>query len=61
MSAERTLMSWLRTAVSMVGFGFTIVQFFEHFHRNRGREVRRDSRSSALARPLLSAAVPSPW
>jgi putative membrane protein len=32
MSAERTLMSWLRTAVSMVGFGFTIVQFFERFH-----------------------------
>jgi len=31
MSAERTLMSWLRTAVSMIGFGFTIVQFFEHF------------------------------
>jgi len=29
MSAERTLMSWLRTAVSMIGFGFTIVQFFE--------------------------------
>jgi len=31
MSAERTLMSWLRTAVSMIGFGFTIVQFFERF------------------------------
>jgi uncharacterized membrane protein YidH (DUF202 family) len=25
-------MSWLRTAVSMIGFGFTIVQFFERFH-----------------------------
>lgn len=29
MAAERTLMAWLRTAVSMIGFGFTIVQFFE--------------------------------
>ncbi len=28
-SLERTLMSWIRTAVSLIGFGFTIVQFFE--------------------------------
>ena len=28
---ERTLMAWVRTAVSMIGFGFTIVQFFERF------------------------------
>src|SRR5262252_10617064 len=31
MSCDRTLMSWVRSAVSMVGFGFTIVQFFERF------------------------------
>ena len=36
MSAERTLMSWLRTAVSMIGFGFTIVQFFQRFHEMAG-------------------------
>ena len=36
MSAERTLMSWLRTAVSMIGFGFTIVQFFERLHSTEG-------------------------
>jgi putative membrane protein len=28
-SLERTMMSWIRTAVSLIGFGFTIVQFFE--------------------------------
>jgi putative membrane protein len=28
-SLERTLMSWIRTAISLIGFGFTIVQFFE--------------------------------
>jgi hypothetical protein len=27
-SLERTLLSWIRTAVSLIGFGFTIVQFF---------------------------------
>jgi inner membrane protein YidH len=29
LSVERTLMSWVRTAVSLIGFGFTIVQFFD--------------------------------
>ena len=28
-SLERTLLSWIRTAVSLIGFGFTIVQFFQ--------------------------------
>jgi putative membrane protein len=31
MSLERTLMSWVRTATALIGFGFTIVQFFERF------------------------------
>ena len=30
-SVERTLMAWLRTATALIGFGFTIVQFFERF------------------------------
>ena len=34
LSVERTMMSWVRTAVSLIGFGFTIVQFFD-----RMREV----------------------
>jgi len=29
LSVERTLLSWVRTAVSLIGFGFTIVQFFD--------------------------------
>ena len=36
MSLERTLMSWVRTAVSLIGFGFTIVQFFERFSDMQG-------------------------
>jgi putative membrane protein len=31
LSVERTLMAWVRTAISLIGFGFTIVQFFERF------------------------------
>jgi len=30
MSVERTLLSWVRSATALIGFGFTIVQFFEH-------------------------------
>jgi len=36
MSLERTLMSWVRTAVSLIGFGFTIVQFFNHLSEMPG-------------------------
>jgi putative membrane protein len=29
MAVDRTLMAWVRTATALIGFGFTIVQFFE--------------------------------
>src|SRR5262249_45288094 len=29
LAVERTMMSWVRTAVSLIGFGFAIEQFFE--------------------------------
>ena len=29
MAVERTILAWVRTAVSLIGFGFTIFQFFE--------------------------------
>ena len=31
LAVERTFMAWLRTAASMIGFGFTIVEFFSRF------------------------------
>jgi putative membrane protein len=30
------LMSWVRTAISLIGFGFTIVQFFERIQDIQG-------------------------
>ena len=36
LSVERTMMSWLRTAVSLIGFGFAIVQFFERLQQMPG-------------------------
>jgi putative membrane protein len=31
LAAERTLMAWVRTALSMIGFGFTIYKFMQIF------------------------------
>jgi len=36
LSLERTLMSWVRTATALIGFGFTIVQFFERMGAMEG-------------------------
>ncbi|WP_244529830.1 YidH family protein [Mesorhizobium qingshengii] len=36
MSVERTFLACLRTATSLIGFGFTIVQFFERFADMKG-------------------------
>jgi putative membrane protein len=36
LSVERTLMSWVRTAISLIGFGFVIVQFFDRMKEMPG-------------------------
>src|SRR5215469_17988429 len=36
MALERTLNAWVRTATALIGFGFGIVQFFEHFNQIGG-------------------------
>jgi len=44
---ERTLMAWLRTSLSMIGFGFTLVKFFEYLEQERGAVVGRFGRTWA--------------
>src|SRR5215510_16139734 len=36
LSVERTMMSWQRTAVALIGFGFAIVQYFNHLQQIPG-------------------------
>src|SRR5262245_57237790 len=36
LALERTMMSWVRTSAALIGFGFTIVQFFQHLHSDSG-------------------------
>lgn len=33
LALERTMMAWVRTAVSLIAFGFTIVQFFDRLYQ----------------------------
>lgn len=41
MGLQRTLMAAVRTAVSLIGFGFTVAQFFEKLRGNFGEGVGR--------------------
>ena len=38
LSVERTMMSWQRTAVALIGFGFAIVQYFIHLQQLPGTQ-----------------------
>lgn len=39
LAIERTMMAWIRTAVSLIGFGFAIEQFFERLEGIPGTRV----------------------
>lgn len=54
MSLERTLMSWVRTSTALIGFGFTIVQFF---HSTRGPLAGPDVRLPEMPRYLGLALI----
>src|SRR5689334_3535448 len=36
LALERTIMSWLRTATALIGFGFAIVQYLNHLEQLPG-------------------------
>jgi putative membrane protein len=58
LSIERTLMSWVRTSVALIGFGFTIVQFFERMESMGGVEAaRRPLAPRYLGLALITAGV----
>ena len=39
LSLERTMMSWVRTAITLIGFGFAIVQYLNHLQQLPGSRV----------------------
>jgi inner membrane protein YidH len=57
MALERTLMAWLRTAVSLIGFGFAIVQFFNHLNQIPGNEANLPNAPYYLGLGLIACGV----
>jgi uncharacterized membrane protein YidH (DUF202 family) len=51
LALERTIMSWLRTAVALIGFGFAIVQYLEHLQQFFRSPPRLSSRLSPVPGP----------
>ena len=53
MSADRTLMSVIRTSLSLISFGFTIYQFFQHLRESNvvagGRHAARNFGAALLS------------
>jgi putative membrane protein len=41
LAVERTMMAYMRTAVSLIGFGFAIVQFLHNIHTMPGEAAPR--------------------
>lgn len=57
-AVERTMMAYQRTAVSLIGFGFAIVQFFENFHQMpRDTSARLPDAAWYLGLALISCGV----
>ena len=58
LSIERTMMSWIRTATALIGFGFAIVQFFERLEQMPGvRPAAYPNAARDLGLALISCGV----
>jgi putative membrane protein len=59
MALQRTLMAAVRTAVSLIGFGFTVAQFFQRMRSNLPEGVRelREEVPRNLGLVLIAAGV----
>jgi putative membrane protein len=58
LSLERTLMSWVRTGVALIGLGFTIVQFFDRLSSMTGvAEAARPQLPRYVGLALIGAGI----
>jgi putative membrane protein len=53
MAAERTLIAWVRTALSMISFGFTIYQFLHVFQEQSTVQVIHPSAPRSVGLTLI--------
>ena len=57
LALERTMIAWVRTAVALIGFGFTLVQFFERLRSEGAAAALRPPAPRYLGAPLIAAGV----
>jgi inner membrane protein YidH len=58
LSLERTMMSWLRTATALIGFGFAIVQYLNHLQQvPQARSAYLPTAPEYLGLALISCGV----
>ena len=57
LSVERTMMSWLRTATALIGFGFAIVEFFERLRQSEVHSAYLPNAPVYLGLALISCGV----
>jgi len=58
LSVERTMMSWQRTATALIGFGFAIVQYFNHLQQIPGaRPAYLPTAPEYLGMALISCGI----
>ena len=58
LALERTIMSWLRTAVALIGFGFAIVQYLYHLEQQPGaRQAHFPHAPQYLGLALISCGI----
>ena len=51
---ERTLMAWMRTSVSLIGFGFTIFKFFQYLQATENVKIGRPYTARNLGLSLIA-------
>ena len=58
LALERTMMAWQRTAVALIGFGFAIVQYFNHLQQIPGaRSAYLPTAPEYLGLALISCGI----
>jgi putative membrane protein len=57
LAVERTMLAYMRTAVSLIAFGFTIFQFIDRVQDASGRDVRYPQASWYLALAMILCGI----